>query len=234
MQKNSFMENLSEHDKLQYKRYKILSSVVTSKADIKQLIDIYASKMSNKSLICILDNDLYSHRNDYTIGVDEFMNMLDKLGSYSYRDDARNLVEKIFRRTCDTIQRNSVIRIISRKPPRSNIITMKEVNSRNACDTDLMEKHCPHCGKREKYQSSAPTYIICGYYDKGFDWVGCGRDWCFRCGKKLCKVWADNELFVKNNRFHNERCCKIAAHKNNESYNKLYCKCSKIYINHRI
>lgn len=233
MEKNNFMDNLSEHDKLQYKRYKILSSVVTSKTDIKQLIDIYASKITNKSLICILDNDLHSYKNNYSIGVDEFMNMLDKLGSYTYRDDARGLVEKIFKRTCDIIQRNSVIRIIGRKPPRSNIIDMKTTKSKHRGETDFMEKNCPHCGKREKYQSSS-TYIICGYNDKGFDWIGCGHDWCFRCGKKLCKTWADNELFVKNNRFHSERCCRIAAHRNTESYSKLYCKCSKIYINHRI
>ena len=227
------MKNISEHDKLQYKRYKILSVSMTCKDDIQQLIDIYASKINSKALVRILDNDICSHRNNYTIGVDEFMNLLDKLGNYIYRDDARGLVEKIFKRTVDLIQRNSVIRIISRKPPKSNIISNKTINSKHRHHADMIDKNCPHCGKSSK-QSSSSTYVICGYNDRGFDWVGCGNDWCFRCGKKLCKTWYNNDLFIKTNRFHNEKCCKVMAYKNNESYNKLYCKCSKIYINHRI
>ena len=73
------------------------------------------------------------------------------------------------------------------------------------------------------------AYVICGYPDanRGYDWKGCCSDWCFSCGKMLCKTWDRDDLNVESNRFHDDECCKIHAKKNGHSYPKDYCNCIK-------
>ena len=47
-------------------------------------------------------------------------------------------------------------------------------------------------------------YAICGYNEEtneGYDWNGCGCDWCFKCGKILCKKWQANDLFILTNTY---------------------------------
>ena len=41
-------------------------------------------------------------------------------------------------------------------------------------------------------------YVICGYINsnKGYDWNGCGKDWCAKCNKMLCKSWDLNQLWA--------------------------------------
>ena len=77
-------------------------------------------------------------------------------------------------------------------------------------------------------------YIICGYSsNRGFDWKGCGNDWCFLCGKKLCKSWNVDRLYSKINRFHDDRCCKIHSLKTNSNYLTDYCQCNNFYVSRK-
>jgi len=71
---------------------------------------------------------------------------------------------------------------------------------------DLITKKCPHCGSL--FNGTSDTkYVICGYNEGGYDWLGCKKDWCFKCGKKLCKSWDDDILYEERNRIHNKDCC---------------------------
>ena len=92
-------------------------------------------------------------------------------------------------------------------------------------------KKCPHCGYNitDKYNRA---YIICGYNDekKGYDWNGCGKDWCFRCEKILCKSWETHALHLEMNRSHNDECCSKHAKENNNKYPDDYCQCRNINI----
>ena len=56
----------------------------------------------------------------------------------------------------------------------------------------LYRAKCPHC-MHVNIINERTTYSICGYNDImiGYDWEGCGRDWCVTCGKKLCKKWLE-------------------------------------------
>lgn len=92
-------------------------------------------------------------------------------------------------------------------------------------------KYCPHCD----HKINAPkdtTYIICGYHDSniGYDQKGCGKDFCFSCGKKLCKNWFQDDLHNELNRVHDDSCCVIKAIENDENYSN-YCQCSEINRN---
>jgi hypothetical protein len=84
-------------------------------------------------------------------------------------------------------------------------------------------KKCPHCGHINE-NARESNYIVCGYGFDGFDWKGCGKDWCFRCEKKLCKKWDTDALYVMSNRKHNYYCCKSYCDKNNDDLNEYY-KC---------
>lgn len=85
-------------------------------------------------------------------------------------------------------------------------------------------KNCPHCGLVFN-NIRGNQYIICGYTGnhKGYDWKGCKRDWCFTCGKKLCKVWDFDELYDEDNRFHDTCCIKYA--KMNKLSKDDFCSC---------
>ena len=151
--------------------------------------------------------------------------VLYKLDKIKYRDECRKHIKDIFDHTDDDIQKISIMRIISTKPPKnvnSNTINKKSIK---------LSKNCPHCEKTYTTYDHI-TYCICGYNEKGYDWDGCTRDWCFRCGKKLCKSWDKNQLFNTNNRYHNS-CCKLSAIKNKESISN-YCSCSKAHVEHKI
>ena len=63
---------------------------------------------------------------------------------------------------------------------------------------------------------------------------GCGKDWCFRCGKKLCKSWFVDDLFNPENCFHTIKCCMLDAELKEENYYKTYCRCSTIHVEHNI
>ena len=211
-------------DNKKYKEYRLLINSVTSNDDIEYIYNLYSKQIKNPYIKYLMKSYTNSFYNNYSIGIREFMNILDKFKDFKYRDDARDLIRTIFKRTINETQRNTIIRIIGRLPPKTIAVT--KISGKKT------HKKCPHC---QKFTESTidSTYVICGYTERGFDLDGCGKDWCFRCGKKLCKSWYVHELFIHDNRYHNDKCCKLAAYRNNEN-RKMYCRCKNIYINHRI
>ncbi|ARF10303.1 hypothetical protein Hokovirus_1_182 [Hokovirus HKV1] len=135
-----------------------------------------------------------------------FCSFLQNMGSSMSYDQLYNIKNA----KLDQIQINTLDRIFKTK----NI----EINFSN--DIHKLVKCCPHCNY-PTYGLATTKKIICDYNN------GCGNDWCFDCGKKLCKNWSKNSLYNPNNNFHNNGCCKLAAKKSGEDYYENYCLCYK-------
>ena len=135
--------------------------------------------------------------------------------------------EEIDKRTNDTTQMQTFIRATKDKTLQHNdqIFEFETINH------NITTKNCPHCD-HPCYSCIDTTYIICGYHDThtGYDWKGCGRDWCFKCGRCLCKTWDSNLLFSPLNRYHDKDCCHKHAIEHNKQYPNEYCQCSSEYV----
>lgn len=165
---------------------------------------------------------------------------IDLIKSYSIYKDIEKLINEIKNKTNDEAQLNTLNRIIKYKNEMNS--KFDPIDLLLSDESDLSDefnlygnlrkiyKPCPHCNKLF-IGTKKTNYLICGFTDKGFDWKGCGKDWCFVCGKKLCKSWNINQLFNIDNRCHNDKCCKSYAHKLTESYKKNYCQCENWYVN---
>lgn len=94
----------------------------------------------------------------------------------------------------------------------------------------LIEKPCPHCGLMKKAPFGT-SYVICGVDSRGITAIdfdnGCLNDWCFECGKKLCKNWCKDALHNPINREHTSECCSTHAIKNGFTYPDDYCVCKE-------
>jgi hypothetical protein len=55
----------------------------------------------------------------------------------------------------------------------------------------MSARQCPHC-ERYSLKDDRCQFVVCGRDQSGFlrdadgNPLGCGRPWCFQCGKKLC------------------------------------------------
>lgn len=152
------------------------------------------------------------------------------LNILKYKEDVYEEINNllILKSTIDIAQIKTFIRIANSKQTRPQYISMKELKQRNT--EQVITKLCPHCGHKCT-TSRDMKHIICGYHESGYDWEGCGGDWCFTCGKMLCKKWDKNELYLLINRFHDSKCCNKHAKKNNYTYPDKYCMCKNIYVN---
>lgn len=70
----------------------------------------------------------------------------------------------------------------------------------------MTESHCcPWCG-RHALKDLGCNYVVCGRTNVFNTGLGCGRPWCFSCGKKLCgRVYAENGTLVNSNEDHNTK-----------------------------
>lgn len=167
----------------------------------------------NRQLInSFKDTNLYKKKLSF-----DFLQLYFKIfNNLDNRQDANKLIVDIYNKTDDISQINTFRRIIKMK---SN----SDVND-NINKLIIFSKNCPHCNKTT-ISNNTTKNIICGYTNKGFDWKGCGNDWCFQCGKKLCKNWEKDSLFTISNRNHDTKCCKNHAASKNSDYLKEYCQC---------
>lgn len=147
------------------------------------------------------------------MNIDKFSVYLNIIDNLYYFNDSKLIINDLISLNIDSVQVATLNRLIKNKPMKDNIV----YNKTNT-------KQCPHCGHDN--QCSSGNYVICGYTVSGYDWLGCGRDWCFVCGKKLCKKWLDNMLHNKTNRVHDNKCCKHYAYHNNMSYIESFCQCN--------
>ena len=193
--------------------FRKLIECADNKNDADELYNIYKHKVSPQYqyiMKSIIDGKIYNKSLD-TI---TFYKILVFLNNIQYRDECDKYVNVIYQKTDDIIQKKIIDKIIDNK---------KFSNLNKKSITINITKNCPHCNKPyTKIHDS--DYVICGFYDKGYNPNGCGKDWCFKCEKILCKTWYKHQLFNYNNRHHNGICCKRHATIKHENYNN-YCNC---------
>jgi hypothetical protein len=161
-------------------------------------------------------------RYDKIIDYRGMKNMLEDFNEHSYKDDY--YIDDLSQNTIDENQINSIKRINNNKIVRPIIDSTIRIEENEI----IITKQCPHC-KTDRDAHPDTKYIICGFVSSrvGYDWKGCGKDWCFGCGKMLCKSWNTHKLFLEENRTHDKSCCSKHAEENNYVYPDDYCMCVK-------
>lgn len=171
-------------------------------------------------------NTIESYRDSYNYN--ESMDLSTKLYSITSLIESNNInnsdtiINNIKSKTNDKILLHVLKRLYS-NCKKSN----RNIESNNNDNTTIV-KNCPHCNMTYTRRSSAnTTYLICGYTDtkRGYDMKGCGKDWCFKCGKKLCKSWENDHLYLESNRKHDTECCFKKSIMCDEDHNTEYCHC---------
>lgn len=190
----------------------------TDYKDAESLVNLTTSVLSdNENGIKIINSLLDKNRYNNKMEFERFLVYLNIISQITYKDDAEILIEDLNSIINDNVQINTLRRLIANKPQSNN-------NKKNN-----YSKPCPHCNKIYMGNDNT-TYVVCGYTDKGYDWKGCGKDWCFMCGKKMCKSWNTDHLYNKLNRTHDGKCCKNYAVKSKSIYPNDFCQCSAEYI----
>jgi len=204
------MDDISNENMLNfYRTYNHIFKSINTHEDAQIILGkLKLSHIKNQIAFNLLKSQKKPSMFDYCT----FMNVCKELENIKYRQNASEYLALLVKKTSDAAQINTFVRIINIKPLYSE------------CTYKQVIKNCPHCNHPNLADINT-TYIICGYNDNGYDWDGCQHDWCFQCGKILCKSWETNMLFVKSNRVHNISCCKEHAAKTNKSYPSDYCQC---------
>lgn len=181
----------------------------------------------------IVDNDkkqlllgiIDGKNNEISFDFKTMENIIMRLNKYKWREDILENIPEIMNKTNNLAQISTFTRIANMKD-----IKPVDIPERKIIKRDLLEtKKCPHCDHICK-ESILTEYVICGYGVYGFDWNGCGKDWCFKCGKILCKSWEHDMLFIEENRIHDNQCCKKHAMATNKDYLDDYCHCSNNFV----
>jgi hypothetical protein len=211
-------------DENKYNEFKNILNGCQSIGDAKYFAEIYLKQNPEckKLVYALLNGKSYSNKYDFKT----YHNIMIKINKCDFQEDCIQIINDLYpNKNENDIQIMTLMRIINNKKKKDTDKYVKKIKS-----NDII-KHCPHCA--EKYVGNLSTiHVICGYKDlhHGFDWIGCQKDWCFVCGKKLCKSWNDDKLFLEPNRIHNSECCKQDAFLNNESYLNHYCQCHNRYV----
>ncbi len=144
-----------------------------------------------------------------------------------YYSDAEKMITKLGHKINDDTYKRTLNRI-------ANLKQKQHFDAKNT-RRQVVCKKCPHCDCIMSAQMGT-TYVICGYNDTklGYDWRGCCGDWCFECGKMLCKKWQNDALHCDKNRIHTTECCKNHAIENETKYPDDYCQCSNIYVRRNV
>lgn len=148
---------------------------------------------------------------DYTI----FKKYMNDIYNCKYTEEGYEILNIFMNLSNDPVQIKTMQRIIKTKPNKPYGVS--EISL-------YINKNCPHCNHKCIELRDA-GYVICGFSNDGFDWIGCGKDWCFKCNKKLCKSWEENELYLESNRIHTSKCCKKYAHTKKLNYQNDFCMC---------
>jgi hypothetical protein len=186
--------------------------------DAKSQLDIILPLTDNKIEKALMISYLNIAHYTIKMNMQKFIIYLGAIDIIYYRENAQAILNDIEININDIAQLNTLKRIIKNKPFKQDNSAISE------------NKSCPHCDKKTTMPHNN-NYVICGYTQKGFDWKGCGKDWCFSCEKKLCKSWHGNVLYNKLNRYHNSKCCKSFASHSNDDYLTNYCMCTNENVN---
>lgn len=200
--------------------YKYIIHCIDNQDDLNYFI----GNISNKRILNTINSMIDVKKKAF--GIFDTIALINKISTIQYKEDIFPIINNISFN--DVSQKNAIYRIVNNKPN-------KKIESNNSFDSEetIVEKKCPHCNHTNKSFSTNP-YIICGYSNNGFDWVGCRKDWCFVCNKKLCKKWDENELFLMSNRFHNAKCCEKYALREHLNYDNDFCMCNNDFVDRTI
>jgi hypothetical protein len=199
-----------------------------SEDDINYILNLSISRIRNERERLLLESAYNGvRRNPRLIGYIKFTEIINDLMKLSTKKDIMDELKKLNDKDIVGYQRAVLMRILKSK---------SNMDSNDSTDTEkssiVITKKCPHC-MTECSMPNKTTYVVCGYAYGAFDWKGCKRDWCFYCGKKLCKKWKRHNLFIHENRFHTMVCCKKYASKTGYDPND-YCDCNYSMVNHKI
>lgn len=174
----------------------------------------------------IIDNIIRTFCGTQSISYEQMTKIINILTKLKYKEECNEYLENI-----KTMNNRRVVFTQTQQDVFNKIISTKPFDD-SYIDLPSIEKPCPHCGQVNTAKIGT-SYIVCGIDSKGIIPIGCGycfNDWCFMCGKKLCKNWYKNELYNEKNRIHNGTCCHNHAVLNNSNYLNDYCRCSLIDI----
>lgn len=203
-------------------KYNILGS--KTKEDAYLILEKYKLDTGCYNLmVSVINGKEYDHALDNG----SMKKYINDISTFKYKEDAYELISQILLQTSDIAQVKALTRVADMKPNKPQYISMKELKQRNKGNS--MIKKCPHCG----YKCLMPkntVYVVCGYSEFGYDWEGCGKDWCFKCGKMLCKSWDQDQLYLPTNRFHDSKCCRKHSILSGREYPEDYCRCNNAFV----
>lgn len=198
-----------------YYKYKNLFSGINTKNDI----DFFISRCKSEDLN-IIHSIVRSQNYQDIPGITDVYDILDKLKGCKYRQDIENILQDYPKYKNDSFQSTIFKDIMDSYP-----VYVQPIYK----NLTYTAKVCPHCGKNTIAPSDT-GYIVCGFDPQGIDMpneTDCSNDWCFKCGKKLCRNWFTDNLFNDINRIHNDICCKNHANTNKFKYPEEYCMCEQ-------
>ena len=208
--------------KIIYDKFKILLSGCNHIADAYELSVKFIDKYPgyDKLIYGMVHGKNYSNE----LSMQSFHSIIGDISKLEYSEEVGNLVDnKCNENRISDIQKRTFMRLRTMK--KNKPYNPYNPTYKLKLDGEIT-KNCPHCNNERKDKFDA-VYVICGYKNvRGYDNNGCRKDWCFRCGKKLCKNWIDHSLFVKANCVHNKTCCVQYAFENSLNYNKDMCQCN--------
>lgn len=213
--------------KYKYNEFSHILSGCRTIIDSYYFAELYIKK--NPEMKNLIYSMINGKRYDNILDSVSMINLLEAINNCKYKEDANELMK-----TCnsdDNVQKKTLLRLIKNKPLKPIDVMLKEESIVPIPENiETKSAKCPHC-KHVCVTDIGTKYIICGYVDKktGYDWKGCGKDWCFECGKMLCKSWDGDQLFLEMNRHHDDQCCKLHAEEHHRDYLD-YCHCTNTNV----
>ena len=210
------MSDIMTHKDI-YTQLKFIFEGCDTIIDALQFGNLYIAKYPHmKSMILSYMNGR-TYRD--TVDIKSKQCMLNDVLMCKSRNEALSIKSKIIDKTTDDVYRKTLERIAHTK-------IYADVEYTHVVTQHKITKKCPHCSHAINMPNTT-QYVICGYQNIsfGYDWNGCGRDWCFQCNKILCKRWEVDNLHLILNRQHDNDCCSKHAFDNNNIYPDNYCQC---------
>lgn len=85
-------------------------------------------------------------------------------------------------------------------------------------------KACPWCGV-VWFKDNACNWVCCGHADIFYKHIGCGRQFCWQCNKRLCgKLYTPDGTKTDAPTSHTHECCRAEAHELDLDYFADYCQ----------
>lgn len=205
-----------------YIEIKTILSGCDSKIDALRFASSYCNKYPRHKQIIM--NMLNGYQYFDTIDQHIKIEMIHDMIKCDSKDDGKIIFEKMENLTNDDVMKRVMTKLLNKKKNKK----YKFFND----FAKVITKKCPHCTNQLTARYGA-DYVICGYQNttNGYDWIGCGRDWCFQCGKMLCKKWETHKLHCEANRSHDDKCCSRHANEHGKKYMTEYCYCRTKYVN---